>query len=255
MAHQRDKEEERIARKWLELQGYTNIKRICRGQPDFVVEGQYAVEVRWLNPLIETDEKIKGEQGRQKTLSRDIKRVLHSFGASIKGRGFSISYEYNYSESPIPPTKVLQQEIRDALQPFRDEILKPGPFPLCSLPRELELECGICLDLSPGNQELSMFSLQGGSDGNACWLLDEARKSLQHSIDEKCRKALEWEKHYPRHEWWLLLIYRNFDMPLQILSQDDWESLRREVQVHKPYSRVFAISFENPEWCYEFNRS
>ena len=236
-----------------------NIKRICYGQPDFVVEGKvkgkYAVEVRWLNPPAGMDEKIKGEQGRRKTLCRDIEGILRSFGASISGRGFSISCEYNYLESPIPPTRVLRQEIRDALQPICDEIRGPDPFPLSLLPRPLKLECGICLDLWPGNRESSMFSLQSVSDGNGSWLLDEAGKSLQHSIDEKCRKALEWKERYPRHEWWLLLIYREFDMPLQILSQDDMGSLRREVRVHKPFSRVFVISFENLEWCYEFNRS
>ena len=261
MARQPENKDERIAREWLKQQGYTNIEWPDEDPPDFVVDGRYAVEVRRMNPIIEIDGQKKGEEELRIRLFDAVKRVLDSFGPSVKGRGFSISCEYDYPGSPLPQSKVLEQEIKEALQPFHDEVLKPDQFSPCLLPRQLKLECGICLDLQPENQQLSMFSIepQGVSDGKGCWLLDEVRKSLQHSIEEKChkicRKIAEQESLYRDHEWWLLLIYRMFDMPLQILPQDDMESLSREVRVQKPVSRVIVISPENLEWFYEFPES
>ena len=260
MARQPENEDERIAREWLKLQGYTNIEWPDRDPPDFVVDGKYAVEVRRMNPIIEIDGQKKGEEELRIRLFDAVKRILDSFGPSVKGRGFSISCEYDYPGLPLPQSKVLEQQIKKVLQPFRDEVLKSDQIPSL-LPSELELECGVCLDLQFENQQLSMFSieLQGVSDGNGCWLLGEVRKSLQHSIEEKrhkiCRKIAEQESLYHDHEWWLLLIYRMFDMPLQILQQDDMESLSREVRVQKPLSRVFVISPENLEWFHEFSRT
>ena len=261
MARQPEDEEERIAREWLKQQGYTNIERPDEDPPDLVVDGKYAVEVRRLNPIIEIDGQKKGEEERREPLREAIESALNSFGSSINGRGFSVSWEYDYSGSPLPQPEALEQQIIEALQSFCDEVLQPGQFPSCLQPRQLKLKCGICLVLQPGNQELSMFSSDGKgvSDGKGCWLLDEVGKSLQHSIEEKChkicRKIAEQESLYRDHEWWLLLIYRMFDIPLQFLLQDDMESLSREVRVQKPVSRVIVISPENLEWFYEFPES
>ena len=48
-----EKDDEGLARKWLESQGYTDITRPCSDPPDYVVNSAYAVEVRRLNQRIE----------------------------------------------------------------------------------------------------------------------------------------------------------------------------------------------------------
>lgn len=257
MAHHQENDDERIAEAWLKQQGYADIERPRRDPPDFVVDGKYAVEVRRMNLLVEMDGKIKGEEELQEPLFKAVKRVLDSFGPPVDGSGFYVHGDYDYSRLSLPRTKVLALEIKEALQPLRDEVLKPDPI-LSLAPRgPLELECGICLHLRPGHPQSSMFSLQHVSDGKGWRLSKEAGKSLRYCIEEKCRKianSIEEERREfakrkercPDREWWLLLVDR-----VLFRYQDDAESLSREVQVPKPVSRVIVISPEDLEWFYE----
>ena len=258
MARQPENEDERIAREWLKLQGHTNIEWPDKDPPDFVVDERYAVEVRRMNPIIEIDGQKKGEEELREPLFRAVKKVLDSFGPPVNGQGFYVDGVHDYSRSPIPPTRVLQQEIRDALQPFRDEILKPDQIPSL-LSSQLELECGVCLVFRRGHPKSSMFALQHVSDGKGWRVSGEVGKSLQHSIEEKCRKICrriaEQESLYRDHEWWLLLIDRLLSISVQSLPEPELESLHKEVQVKKPVSRVIVISPENLEWFHEFSRT
>lgn len=254
MARQPENKDERIAREWLKQQGYTNIEWPDEDPPDFVVDGRYAVEVRRMDPVIEIDGKIKGEEELQIPLLRAVKKVLDSFGPPVNGKGFFVDGVYDYSQLQLPQSEALEQEIKEALQPFRDEVLKPDQNPSL-LPGRLELECGICLNLRRGCPKSSMFALWHVSDGKGRRVSGEVGKSLQHCIDEKCAKASRKEKDHPGHEWWLLLVDRVLGISVQSLSEPELESLHKEIQVHKPFSRVFVISPENLEWFHEFSRT
>ena len=255
MARQPENKDERIAREWLKQQGHTNIEWPDEDPPDFVVDGKYAVEVRRMNPIIEIDGQKKGEEELRIRLFDAVKRVLDSFGPPVNGKGFYVDGMYDYSQLLLPQSKALGQEIKEALQPFHDEVLKPDQFSPCLLPSQLKLKCGICLNLRRGCPKSSMFALWHVSDGKGWRVLSEVRKSLQHCIDEKCAKASRKEKDYPGHEWWLLLVDRILGISIQSLSEPALESLHKEIQVHKPFSRVFVISPENLEWFHEFSRA
>ena len=71
-----EKDDEGLARKWLESQGYTDITRPCSDPPDYVVNSAYAVEVRRLNQRIEVDGRTEGEENSRKSLHRTIGRTL-----------------------------------------------------------------------------------------------------------------------------------------------------------------------------------
>ena len=247
MARQPENKDERIAREWLKQQGHTNIEWPDEDPPDFVVDGKYAVEVRRMNPVIEIDGKFKGEEELQIPLFRAVKKVLDGFGPPVNRKGFCVNGVYDYSQLQLPQSEALEQEIKEVLQPFRDEVLKPDQIPSL-LPGQLELECGICLGLRPGRPKSSMFALQHVSDGKGWRVSGEIGKSLQHCIDEKCVKASRKEKDYPDHEWWLLLIDRLLGISVQSLSELELESLHKEIQVQDPVSRVVVISPENLEW-------
>ena len=255
MARQPENRDERIAREWLKQQGHTNIEWPDEDPPDFVVDGKYAVEVRRMNPVIEIDGKIRGEEELQIPLFRAAKTVLDSFGPPVNGNGFYVNCTYDYSQLPLPQSEALEQEIKEALQPFRDAILKPNQIPPCLPSSPLELECGIRLDLWFGRPRSSMFALQHASDGKGGRVSGEVRKSLQHSIEEKCSKIAKRENLYPDHEWWLLLIDRILGVSVQSLPESELESLHKEVQVQEPVSRVIVISPENLEWFHEFSRT
>ena len=74
--------DERIAKRWLELQGYSDVRRPNDDPPDYVVEGRYGVEVRCLNWMTEVNGESEGMEGYEKPLERTIQRVLEEYDQS-----------------------------------------------------------------------------------------------------------------------------------------------------------------------------
>ena len=105
-----EKDEEILARKWLESQGYTDIKRPCSDPPDYVVNSEYAVEVRRLNQRIEIDGRFKGEEQSRIALRDTIEKVLEEFGPPNEGQVWIVDCEYDFSK-PLPEKRITKREI------------------------------------------------------------------------------------------------------------------------------------------------
>lgn len=239
MTRTRENEDEHLAEEWLKQQGHVCIERPSDDPPDFVVDGKYAVEVRRMNPIIEINGQTRGEEELRIPLERAIKKVLDEFGPPENGKGWYVSCEFDYSRLSLPKTRVVQQQVREALQSFREEV--PELVQYRSFP-EIQLECGICLDFFPGSPKSSMFVLNDVSNGEGCWVVGETIKNLQHSINEKCAKVAEQRCRYP--EWWLLLIDRFLYILPQSLSDDELESVKEGLSLQKTFSRIAVISPE-----------
>ena len=253
MVRQQDNKDEAVAEEWLKQQGYVKIERPDQDPPDFVVDGKYAVEVRQLNSMIESDGAHKGEEELRKPLHEAVEEVLAKFSPPAKGRGWYVDCEYDSSKFSISKIKSAKKEIKESLQIFCDRPPKPKQGSVGS--EVIPLGCGICLHLREGCPQSAMFVLNGVYGGKGFMVLGELIRSLQHSIEEKCRKIAKRKDCYPGHEWWLLLVDRILGISIQSLSRDELGKLHEEVQAQEPASRVIVISPENLEWFHEFNRS
>ena len=251
MTRTRENKDEHLAKEWLKQQGHGLIEWQRDDPPDFVVDGKYAVEVRRMNNIIEIDGQKKGEEDLRIPLEEAIKKVLDEFGPPEDGRGWYVSCEFDYSKFSLPKTRIVQRQVREALQSFLEET--PELVPYHSFP-EIQLECGICLDFFPGSPKSSMFVLNDVSNREGCWVVGETIKNLQHSINEKCAKVAERRCRYP--EWWLLFIDRFLYILPQSLSDGEWESVKEGLSSQKTFSRIVVISpegakFKSMELVYE----
>ena len=201
-----EKDEEILARKWLESQGYTDIKRPCSDPPDYVVNSEYAVEVRRLNQRIEIDGRFKGEEQSRIALRDTIEKVLEEFGPPNEGQVWIVDCEYDFSK-PLPEKRITKREIGKALQPLSrpcgDDVIEQLRSEYMDYDKHahelkylnyphLCLPCGICLELAAINPlestELN-FLLQNVSGREGILVAHKLIESIQHYVTEKSLKV------------------------------------------------------------------
>ena len=110
-----EKDDESLARKWLESQGYTDIKRPCSDPPDYVVNSKYAVEIRRLNRRIEIGGQFEGEEQSRIALRGTIEKVLEEFGPPSEGQVWIVDCEYDFSKL-LPEKRITKGEIRKSAE-------------------------------------------------------------------------------------------------------------------------------------------
>lgn len=256
----RENDDERWARKWLESQGYSNIERIKDDPPDIVVEGVYAVEVRRLNLKIRQGE---GEETSRISLQRTIEKILAGIDSFANDQSWFVDCEYDFSR-PLPKEKIIKKQIREVLlpltQPYDDRVISELRSKyldnskhaheldyLCTL--HLCLPCGICLELQDSSVQPARFVLQNVSDGEGVLILSELQKNIKAAIEEKSQKIKGRENNFDA--WWLILIDHIGLVPNSGLTQTEWEELRKEIRAEQPWSRVIIVSLSNPDSGYE----
>ena len=242
--------DECLARKWLESQGYTNIKRLCLDPPDYVVgpAEEYAVEVRRLNQRVEVAGQYEGEEQSRIALRNTIEEVLEEFGRPTEGQVWIVDCEYDFSKS-LPKTKITKGEVRKALQPLSrpcgDDIIE----------QHLCLPCGICFELAAVKALESTefkFLLQNVSIGKGIGIAYELINSIQYAVTEKSHKIRKKNKINDYENWWLLLIDHICHVPISILGESELKALRESIQDRDFWSRIVIISSKNVNWSYEF---
>ena len=230
------------AKRWLELQGYSDIRRPSDDPPDYVVEERYAAEVRRLNRMEKDWEKPL--ESWEESLKKTVQTVLVEYGPPTEGEVVYVDCDYPF-QPPPPAKKVVEKEIREAL--------KSAKLPENSL-LELKLECGIRLFLHPpvpsGSttakymvNDVSVATAQTG------WILSELKEHIPRCIAEKSRRVRKKDRIEDYEEWWLLLV--DHIEYVASLKQSELEELREAVQFKDFWKHIVIISPENPKWSYE----
>ena len=257
-----ENDDERLAKEWLESQGYSNIERE-EDPPDYVVDDNLAVEVRRLNLKIQVNERTKGEEESQKPLYKTIESILSNIDPHGNKQSWVVNCEYDFSR-PLPKKKVVEKQIREALQPltqpydtdvihqlrskYLDYDKHAGELGyLHSL--HLCLPCGICLELWEISATPARFLLQDVSDGKGVLVLSELESNIKAAIKEKSQKIKDRENDFDR--WWLILIDHIGRVPNSGLTQTELENLRTSIRVEKPWSRIVIVSLWSPDCWYE----
>ena len=258
-----ENDDERLAKKWLESQGYKNIKRSGDDPPDYVIDGKYAVEVRRLNRKIQIDGRTEGEENSRISLYKTIEKELAGFDPADNEQSWIVDCEYDFSR-PLPQVKVVKKQIREALLP----LTKPYDTDVISKLRlkwldygkhahELDLlfslhlclPCGICLKLGEIPEKPARFLLQNVSDGKGVLVLPELENSIKAAIEEKSQKIRDRETDFDK--WWLILIDHIGYVPNSGLKETGLKDLRAGIRGTTPWSRFIIVSLWVPDRWYE----
>ena len=242
-------EDECRAKRWLEVQGHTDICRPRAAPPDFVVEGCYAVEVRRLNWMTDRDGESKGIEDSEKPLERLVKKVL---AHSCKSAGaFTVFVDCTYPlDRALPKTKVVESQVRDAVMTFQEDMQRDLKSERSPRRWMIRLACGIELRFSPWNEvpggdELVDVDVATASRG---WVVADATANIARSIQEKTRKVVKRDRVNDFKAWWLVLVDHIHAVPLR---EADLNKVRGALPPRDLWSRIIVVSPENPEWFFE----
>lgn len=224
---------EKHVREHLRDRGHKNIQHEPDGNvpPDFVVDGEYAVEVRRLNQNIEGGEGTKGLEEDDIPLLHKFRDVLSSFDKDSHRHTWMVFYRFN---RPVPHLRTIEDELVSLLGSFlsRPERVRT----------EYTLPCGIDVTLYPAKGDYEdQFRLGGYSDlDSGGWLLAEMERNLRICIDEKTRSIASVKHRYPK--WWLVLVdFIGFGF-----SERDRDLFHDKVRVEHDWDRVVIVDPRDP---------
>ena len=257
----RENDDERLARKWLESQKYNNIERSDDDPPDYVVDGKYAVEVKRLNLKSQINGRTEGEENSRLALCKTIKKALEKLGPPGKGKSVDVNCEYDFSR-PLPKAKVVKKQIREALllltQPYGTNVINQIESKYLDLDKHrhepmfglhLCLPCGICLELEEHSLKPDQFRLLNVSNGKGVLVSPELEHNIKSSIEEKAQKIKDRKNDFD--EWWLLLVDHIGYVPNSGLNETELGNLRAGIRVETPWSRIIIVSPWFADYWYE----
>ena len=263
MVNRRQNEDELRTQDWLEQQGFKDIKRTSNDPPDFILNGDCAVEVTRLSQriVVGKNELSIGAEQSTMPLTEHIERVLIGLGSPAnEGKSWVVDCEYDFREY-LPEKEIITNQISEVLAPllnsYDDSVVHrmqsrhldydkhASEISVLRFPH-LCLDCGICLELAEFSYNPESFLLQSVSDGKGFNLAGELQKSVKHRISEKSDKILKQDKVEKYKDWWLILVDHVCHVPIQILSEREFTFVLG--QKFGFWSRVVIVSSRNPIW-------
>ena len=159
MTKRQENDDALCAQNWLRQQGYRDIRRPCSDPPDFLVDGDCAVEVTRLNQriVVGDEPRSKGQEQAREPLTDHLGKVLGELGSpGNAGRSWVIDCEYDFTE-PLPNRKIVTAQVSEALAP----LLKPYDDNVISSIHSRHLDYGKHAgEISPfGNFRISAWSM------------------------------------------------------------------------------------------------
>lgn len=186
---------EAIVEKLLMHMGFTSVVYEPDGNvpPDFLVDGQVAVEVRRLNQNYDSGSGIRGLEEVAIPLWQNIERLVHSLGPPI-GASWYVSFSFS---RPIRPWKELMPKLKAALIDFQNRSTQASGI--------VYSNNGIELDVFRASKALQTYFRIGVSsdDQSGGFIVAEMISNIEHCINEKSRKISNVKSRYK--EWWLVL--------------------------------------------------
>ena len=112
-------QDEEIARIWLEMMGYSDIRRSDDDPPDYVIGGRIAVEVRRLNRVVESEGSNEGEEVSLIPLGEIVNEVITELGDphSVEHSWHvDINYDIEVGQPPKNWSKKKKEKIKTNLR-------------------------------------------------------------------------------------------------------------------------------------------
>ena len=265
MAGQAENPDERLAREWLTREGYDDVQRLTDDPPDFVVNGNCAVEVTRLSQRIGGGTmKSKAEEEARKPLEDQVAKVIERLGApGNEGRSWVVDCEYDLSRA-LPDRKTVAEQVQEALAPLSKpydlgvvdamhsehldfdkhagEICHLG-FPHLCLP------CGVCLELTEVAGDPPSFLPPKVSSGEGTRLGAELSRGIRYGIRTKSKRIRDQGRLGNYGTWWLVLVDHIGIRPMRALPEHELSAVRN--QDYDLWDRVVVVGSKNADWHYD----
>ncbi len=229
---------EAIAEKLLRNMGFTSVVYEPDGNvpPDFLADGQVAIEVRRLN---QNHDSGNGKRGLEETsipLWQRIQRLGDSFGSATTESWFLI---FRFSRR-VKPWKELGAKLRTALATFISQPARSSG--------RLYTDDNFELDVIRATQPLDRIFVMGGRSDfeSGGFIVDEILTNISHCATEKLQKIADFRSGYP--EWWLVLVdHIGFG-----LDSSDKQQLLAQVKRPDGWDQIVLVSPGDPSNWLEF---
>ncbi|NTU74376.1 hypothetical protein HGB07_09680, partial [Candidatus Roizmanbacteria bacterium] len=215
---------EQCVERFLRWKGYSNVVFEPDGNipPDFLINGQVAVEVRRLIQYESTTRKPKSVSENSIPLDKNLRKLLSNLGRPTKQQSWFV---YVTFARPLDPWKKLEPKIRSWLEAFRDGPQTAGT--------DNDFGNGLTMKVFRGLEQQSLFVLAGYSDQDSGgWITDQLEESLKFVIPEKSAKIAQYRSKYK--EWWLVLtdqigtgldFAERAEFKVRFTLQHDWDKI------------------------------
>jgi hypothetical protein len=230
---------EKIVFDFLRSSGYTDIQYEPAGNvpPDFLVNGNIAVEVRRLNQNYELpDGNFYGLEEKFYPTWQKFEQLLLAFGPSLNEETWSVGF--NYSNPPEPWSKI-KPLILDKLNQFMQmEHRREGVFQLTDF---FEIDF-----MKVGKQYNNFFIMGAASDNDSGGLVvGEIYRNLKICVAEKEPKIVPSRYKYPN--WWFILVdYIGYG-----LSAEDRLQLDMLPKIEHNWSKIILVNPNSPHHAFE----
>lgn len=222
----------------LQHQGYCDIQYEPDGNipPDFLVNGEIAIEVRRLNKNLFDENAVRGAEEVAIPLWKHVKKLVAGFGPPEGGRSWIVQFRFH---RPVESWRTLEGKIIRALLDFTHAPVKGKT----SLVRGRGFE----MDVMPASRAYDTMFVMGGciDENSGGILLTEMEANLRYCIREKTRKI---ERVRPRYDqWWLALV----DHIGYGLNDFEQEIFRHQVSINHDWDKVLIINPNVPNQWFE----
>ena len=226
-------DDEKAASEFLVSEGHRDIAYEPNGKipPDFLINGNVAVEVRRLNqhffkrknpaPLETTRHSMKGR----------IRSLLHSYGPSNGEQSWLLTFTLR---RPLPDRRRIETEMRYWL----DQVVATSP----DEPVSHRISRGFAVHAYPCTQRQDQqFTLGGFVDSDAGgFIVAHVIRNLPLCVHEKERKISAHRNRYAT--WWLVLV----DHIAGHLDLHDRRQLNDGLELSSSFDRIAIINPSNP---------
>ncbi len=203
--------------------------------PDFLVNGNIAIEVRRLNQNDFTGTEAKGLEVVEIPLWMKVKSLLSRMGPPIHAESWFIHFSFR---RPVENWKTLEIKLRNALTGF---VASPGKGRhILARGSNFELEV-LCRTPKPRGD---MFVLAGCADEDSGgWLLAQMELNIIYCIGKKEQSISTVRSKYS--EWWLVLV----DYIGHGLDDVDKEIFKTQVSISHTWDKILVIDpREHSRW-------
>lgn len=223
---------EAVVKELLTSLGYSNIVYEPDGNvpPDFVIDGEIAVEVRRLNQNYDDGTGARGLEEDATPLWQRMSRLVESMGEP-DGNSWFVFYSFS---RPVPNWRYLEPELRAALMEFKVNANRRTGT-IFSVPN-FQLRVG-----EASNPLESFFCMGGVSDRQSGgFVVAELITNIQHCAAEKLRKTEPYRTKYKT--WWLALTnYTGFG-----LGEYERDQLLQHMPRLERWDKVIVVSPSDP---------
>jgi hypothetical protein len=223
--------EEKIAYDYLQSEGYKLINYEPNGNvpPDFLIDGNIAIEVRRLNENYFSGDKLIGHYEEYVGLWELLSQFLLKYKNENMKSSYWLSYGY---ERPIPKSAKLKKNLKIQLDKFFQD-------PIPNIKVEVTPSFFIWLNPKPSDlkKEITVASAHDDNGGGAVTQIYIS--NIDYCFKEKALKIENYKSKYAH--WWLILVDTMF---YRVLSNSK-DKLKDNIVLPEAWEKLIILDPES----------